>query len=222
MTGKKVFEVVFKGGLVDGFDPDTVKNNIARLFKTDTENLEKLFSGQCYVIKGDLDEQTAQKYQNAMKKAGAICQIREKEPKSDIITAGLNANSIAAPGAILDESVPAPALKIDISSFDVLALGVDMQDVSEEVGQDTIPEIIEASIAPPGENLAQPNTVVEPVYHLEGLSMVALGVDLDEGVEDTPVTLPDISLLELAPAEPITQDDKSESSYLKSLGLTSE
>jgi len=222
MTGMKLFEVVFQGRLVDGADPGTVKKNIASLFNTDAANLEKLFSGKRFVIKGNLDEQTAQKYRLAMEKAGAVCQILEKDPKAGTITAGMTAVSIADPGIILDESAPALAPNIDISSLNILSVGVDMQDAPIEVKQDAIPEAIEASIAPLGENLIQPQVVAAPAYHFEGLSMAEPGTDLDEGVEDVPAALPDISLLELAPADSVDQVDNSESSYLKSLGLAPE
>lgn len=71
------FEVVFEGKLMAGAQEQQVKQNIARMFKADDAKLATLFSGRKIVIKAGLDKTTAQKYLQAMKKAGAAAQIRD-------------------------------------------------------------------------------------------------------------------------------------------------
>ncbi|GAA3911676.1 hypothetical protein [Litoribacillus peritrichatus] len=72
------FEVVFQGKVLIGADEQQVRKNIARMFKADDAKLATLFSGRTVVIKTGLDEATAKKYIQAMKKAGANAEIRSK------------------------------------------------------------------------------------------------------------------------------------------------
>lgn len=77
------FRVVFCGEFLEGNEPETVKANIAKLFKLDKENpadlvkLEKLFSGRKLVIKDKINKVTAQRYQQAISDAGAKCAIEQ-------------------------------------------------------------------------------------------------------------------------------------------------
>lgn len=69
------YRVVFSGDIVSGFDIDDVKFNLAKLTKQDLSKIEKFFTGSPYIIKKDIDYQTALKLQNFLKKKGAICRI---------------------------------------------------------------------------------------------------------------------------------------------------
>ena len=67
------YNVVFQGNLVPGYTRDAVKKNLARIFKTSDANIAKLMSNPPCVIGKDLERQRAEKYRQALKKAGAVC-----------------------------------------------------------------------------------------------------------------------------------------------------
>lgn len=69
------YQVVFEGKLTGELPPDEVKRNLSALFKMKAEQVDALFSGKPVVIKRDIDQATALKYQAAFKKAGAICSV---------------------------------------------------------------------------------------------------------------------------------------------------
>lgn len=79
------FRVTFHGEVIEGFDPDEVKANMAQIFKLDLSNqehvqkLDKLFSGRTVIIKADLSVKTAQIYVDAIAKAGGIASIHPSD-----------------------------------------------------------------------------------------------------------------------------------------------
>ena len=83
MSGKD-FRVTFHGEVMQGWDPDEVKANMAALFKLDPKNkqhaqkLERLFSGRTVIIKDGLNAATAQAYVDAIAKAGGEAQAKKK------------------------------------------------------------------------------------------------------------------------------------------------
>ncbi len=71
------YKIVFDGQIMPDMALDTVKDNLARLFKSDRQRIEALFSGPPQAIKRDLPEDQADKYLGALQRAGA--RVR-KEP----------------------------------------------------------------------------------------------------------------------------------------------
>jgi hypothetical protein len=69
------YQVVFEGKLTGEVPLGEVKRNLSALFKMKTEQVDALFSGKPVVIKRDIDQATALKYQAAFKKAGALCAV---------------------------------------------------------------------------------------------------------------------------------------------------
>jgi len=65
------FKIVFAGQLMPGMALDTVKDNLARLFKSDAGKIATLFSGAPVALKRDLTEAEADKYLAALQQAGA-------------------------------------------------------------------------------------------------------------------------------------------------------
>lgn len=65
------FKIVFNGELMPDMAPDTVKDNLAQLFKSSRDKIEALFSGARVPIKRDLAESEADKYMAALQRAGA-------------------------------------------------------------------------------------------------------------------------------------------------------
>lgn len=98
------YKIVFEGELMPGAALDSVKENLARLFKSDADKIDALFNGRPVALKRDLEDGEADKYLAALQRAGA--NVR-KEPD---IAAGLSLvetedhpNPDAAPQAAEDQ-----------------------------------------------------------------------------------------------------------------------
>ncbi|MCP8463112.1 DUF805 domain-containing protein [Pseudomonas sp. ZM23] len=65
------FKIVFDGALMPQTPLETAKENLARLFKSDTSKIDALFSGNPVVLKRDLSDDEADKYLRALHGAGA-------------------------------------------------------------------------------------------------------------------------------------------------------
>ncbi|MGE8503806.1 MAG: DUF805 domain-containing protein [Pseudomonas sp.] len=65
------YKIVFDGQLMPETTLETVKENLARLFKSDQARIDSLFSGNPVALKRDLGESEADQYLSALQKAGA-------------------------------------------------------------------------------------------------------------------------------------------------------
>lgn len=79
----KHYSVIFNGDVVSGSDIDEVKAKLAALLKEEPTNVEKLFSGQSYVIKQNGDLKTCEKIRRAFIGAGAVCHIQGPDIATD-------------------------------------------------------------------------------------------------------------------------------------------
>ena len=77
------YNVVFQGNLVPGYTRDAVKKNLARIFKTSEANIAKLLSDPPCAIRKNLDGKSAEKYRQALKKAGAVCHLERAGKPSE-------------------------------------------------------------------------------------------------------------------------------------------
>ncbi|HEX19428.1 MAG TPA: hypothetical protein ENG78_01170, partial [Acidiferrobacteraceae bacterium] len=84
------YKIIFEGRLVEGRDVDDVKQQLARLFKTDAAQIEQLFNSAPAILKSGLDFSTAAKYEAALKKAGVLCRIKTVD-----MLAAANNNSLS-------------------------------------------------------------------------------------------------------------------------------
>lgn len=81
MSSQPNYRVIFNGRLVQGYSVDQVAKNLARIFKQDLKNvkqaakIDRILSGQPFVIKSQLTEEEARRYCDAMRKLGAECQV---------------------------------------------------------------------------------------------------------------------------------------------------
>lgn len=71
------YKIVFDGELMPDMSLDTVKDNLARLFKLDRARVEPLFGRKAVVLKRDLSAGDVDKYVSALAKAGA--QVRKEQ-----------------------------------------------------------------------------------------------------------------------------------------------
>lgn len=74
------FKIVFDGALLPGVESTTAKLNLAELFKSDVEAIEKLFTGRPVALKRDLSRPDAETYLNALKNAGVDARIEAEQP----------------------------------------------------------------------------------------------------------------------------------------------
>jgi len=135
-----IYAIVFKGEIIEGFQPISVKAHMAKLLRADGDKMKALFSGKQIVIKRTADKQEAAKYGGALKKIGADVKVRiiktdapsaqkapqpaEKElaPQTAEKTATVDTSGISlAPneGYIIEPSTPPPAPDVDISGISV-------------------------------------------------------------------------------------------------------
>ncbi|QKZ07047.1 DUF805 domain-containing protein [Pseudomonas eucalypticola] len=75
-----LFKIVFEGSPLPGVDLQTAKANLAQLFRSDLEAVEKLFTGHKVALKRNLSHDTAQKYLDALHKAGVQARLEEETP----------------------------------------------------------------------------------------------------------------------------------------------
>lgn len=170
------FDLVFSGELIEGHDADGVRRNLQTLFRSDEAAIARLFSGKPVIIKKGLDEASAARYQAALRKAGARCELRSAanpplqapEPAGDLASA-----TVLPPGSILPQP---PVMAPPEFSFTGL------------------------SVAASGETLVDPPAAVTPqLPDLTGLEVAPVGEDLVTPAETMPAPLPDISGITLAP-----------------------
>ena len=74
------FKIVFDGALLPGVESTTAKLNLAELFKSTVEDIEKLFTGRPVALKRDLSRPDAETYLTALKNAGVDARIEAEQP----------------------------------------------------------------------------------------------------------------------------------------------
>jgi len=175
------YEVAFSGEIADGASLEKVKANLAQMFKADAAKLAHLFSGNRVVIKKGIDQQTAMKYQAAMTKAGAVCEVVNMSADKPVAVEK-NVSSAVEPAikkkspVISDSSVPsAPeTAPLDITGDQIADLSVTIAPVGSDM-QDGIKEVPEFNI------------------DLSGMDMAPVGSELVEHKEKPVPPPPDTS-----------------------------
>lgn len=176
----RLYDVLFSGELVAGTAPAEVKRRLAALFKSDAAAIERLFSGQTVVIKKGVDESTAARYREALRQAGAVCEVRAVA---------------SAPAA------EQPPVREVSSSQPAVSGGQGGQthESAREAEPAPAESLASAAILPAGTLLPQPPAIEPPRYDLHGLSLAEAGVDLTTPEPAPARALPDISGISLAP-----------------------
>jgi uncharacterized membrane protein YhaH (DUF805 family)/DNA-directed RNA polymerase subunit RPC12/RpoP len=88
------YRIVFDGELEPGVSQDAVKSNLARLFKSDASKVERLFGYGPVNIKHDLNEHEAERYLQALQRAGALAR-KEPEARKDMALSLVDDSSIS-------------------------------------------------------------------------------------------------------------------------------
>jgi hypothetical protein len=92
------YQVIFEGKLTGERPLEEVKRNLAALFKMKAEQVDALFIGKPVVIKRDIDQATALKYQAAFKKAGAVCTVANDAAENPAPATAKPTSSVSAGG----------------------------------------------------------------------------------------------------------------------------
>lgn len=75
-----LFDVVFYGTLIDGFESESVKTSFAKLFKLSNDKVDQIFASSKVVLKPNVTEIVAQKFQQALQQVGAEVSLEAKTP----------------------------------------------------------------------------------------------------------------------------------------------
>ena len=81
-----LFDVVFYGTIIDGFELESVQASFAKLFKLSGAKVEQIFASSKVVLKPDVTEAVAQKFQQALQQVGAEVSLEAKIPVAAELT----------------------------------------------------------------------------------------------------------------------------------------
>lgn len=186
------FQVLMSGKLVDGMDPAQVKANVAALFKVDVAKVEKLFSGQPVVIKKGLDEATAKKYQAALQRAGAICQVADAN-------AGVSQPApqpASGQQAAVQSEARAPQTNDETGDDRIPSIDSGLHKYVIKEAPKDLGELGNAQLDEPGTQIVAPQDTPPPAVDTSALSMDEPGVTLVEK-EEAPELEVDLSTLSM-------------------------
>ena len=69
------FQVVFSGQVAEGWSLEQTREQLESLAVLSQSEAQRAFSGTPVVLKSSLNETQAQRYESALKAAGAVCQL---------------------------------------------------------------------------------------------------------------------------------------------------
>ncbi len=95
------YDVIYRGKIIAGFDFETAKANLMKIFSLSDEKAEKILKSQRVALKKNADESTAQKLGSALKKAGLDIAFAQSALKKTV-------PETAAPQPSEEESKGAP------------------------------------------------------------------------------------------------------------------
>jgi hypothetical protein len=191
----QLFEVAFSGQISDGAEPAEVKAKVAKMFNADDAKLAQLFSGRRVVIKKNIDQATAAKYQTALNRAGAECEICPMGGAPAAQSAPAAAKAPAAPADAKPASA-ASAVEIETGDYGEVAPppAIDPLGITGDQIED-----LAVSIAPVGSELQSDyQEIAEPEFDLDGLEVAPVGSDLDSAPKKPAPPPPDTSGITMA------------------------
>ncbi len=100
------FKVVFRGGILAGFDAETVREKAGRRLKASEEQIGKLFSGRLAILRKGVDQSVADRYVRELRAIGMDVSSETMTPAASAATAEpMPATSPApAPSADLEKT----------------------------------------------------------------------------------------------------------------------
>ncbi len=170
------FDIIFRGDIVFGHQLADVKQRLQQLFKADAAKVDALFSGRPVPLKRGLDLASAEKYKEALTRAGAQVDIvvaGETKPVSAPVARPVPAPFIATPTPAAAPLTLAQRLEqqaaADKEAAEKAALKRE-QEVREQAARDAEQGVVTSaapswSLAPVGSYMLQPTerAIEEPI-----------------------------------------------------------
>jgi hypothetical protein len=200
------FDIIFRGDIVFGQQLAEVKLRLQQLFKADAAKIDVLFSGRPVPLKRNLDEATANKYRDALLKAGAMVEVCSSD------TSPANAaKSVIAPRRDAEAVTPAA------TGWTLAPIGADLLLPKERLVQPAPLQVDVSSLSlrPPEGNLVDGSEVHEEIIaHVVApdLGLAAVGADLISADEKLTLPLVEVELEDWEIAEAgsdlLTEDER--------------
>ena len=167
------YEVAFSGELAAGVPIEQVQTNLAKIFNLDAQRVMLLFTGRRIVLRSNLSQADADKYQKVLYHAGALVEVCEQahsidqnksastaatEPAAAPLTTPSNAAttkpqlSLAEPGEnlpTLAATASTAAPTIDVSHLSLAPAGAPLEEIpaSKSVIALAVPDVSHLSVA---------------------------------------------------------------------------
>ena len=166
------YSIVFSGELKPTVSKEQAITNLAILFKKSEDSVAKLFSAKRVLIRRDLSQQDATKYQLALANAGIVTELLDQNDSAS--------SSKIAPNDTdrikVSTTVNPQTESVDIQSTSANNSGLSMAEPGtvimqhEQVINDTVvpPDM---DIAPPGSPISNEQSVEEPDIDISGISL---------------------------------------------------
>ncbi len=130
------YRLVFSGEVLEGQHAAVVKKRLAAVLKLDAERMEVLFKGQPVVVKKSVDKQTAGKYQQVFKKAGARLRVLPDQSEAAPIQSAQTTQTDAEVRPSAPPSSPSGTADT-ASELNVLPAGTDVLNPSERASTES-------------------------------------------------------------------------------------
>lgn len=203
---EELYSLVFRGDIVFGHHIGEVKQALQKMFKTNEQQIERLFTGRPLTIKKNLPQAEAERYRLAMHKAGA--EVEVKPQTADLVKPKPAAGSMAE--RLAAQSPPLPAAEGNIAfspeapQADNEEVGANWQlapvgsDMIENKYRDSEPPVtvtpVDAELRPMSGNLLDPEEMppeqIPPALDLSELSLAEADGELLRPEEKAPVVPP--------------------------------
>lgn len=182
------YEVVFQGKAREGVTPEQARARIGQLFKADDKQLDVLFSGRRVIIKQGLDQAAAEKYRQAIERAGAVCVI---QPMNTDTLAGSGSAPVESQSASPSHPESAPRSSAELRPRD------EFMAAFSDVDAPDLP------IAPLGADMQYEYADHASLdLDLSSYTLAPLGSDLEQLASPAPPSLPDTRHLQLMAQDP--------------------
>jgi len=204
------FDIIFRGDIVLGHQLTDVKMRLQQLFKADAAKIDALFSGKPVPLKRGLDQASAQKYKDALVKAGALV---------DVIVVGDIASTeiLVEPRPIATNTAPTAPLTLAqrLQQQEVTTKETEQKQPVVEVKVQVASSTSSLSLAPMGVDLLnadEKHTEHRSNIDTSGISLRAEGGNLVDASEQyhapiVPVRVPSLVVAEVG-ADLVRADEK--------------
>lgn len=175
------YVVAFNGQLAEGRSLEVVKQGVAQLFKVDEAKVEHLFKGRWTPIKKGVDQLTAEKYQRALAKMGALCRVMSASQFAEL------------------KATPAAVTKVETAPVEyttsTVTTGLEPLHSVVKEAPTGLGELAGVAVEASWDQLEAPDDTPPPQVDLSGVTLDEAGTDLAEH-QDIPVL--DIDTSELS------------------------